>query len=371
MWTQVRDEVIKLLQNKGMRCARLRGSLYRLQNGKLVWIKYSGVRRSGRSLRYWFGIPEEEFLSHPAAKLFVLFICGSEKRVLVIPATLLAEMLRDVDTAVDGAWKMDVYEKQGSFEILVTGKPRRDLTAYLNRYELLQEREEGKRTEAEGVAEGVEKVLSASDSRMVPSDTKCERKRLALWMCRPLCWLRSVIDRVWSWRGEYHYEETSRYSQERGKAAEGGVVAPRGVKGSVLHHGQLVNMVVQVGEWMGYKAVPRYRIHPSVSHRVDVAWLRDDAIHIAVEIVGEDLDKVGERLALARRFGARKCIAVVDSNSMDGLMKIFGSEGEARHWVEIWSSEKVYNMFASGRDFFEIFKEFDRHQYRDDIAKVV
>jgi len=46
-------------------------------------------------------------------------------------------------------------------------------------------------------------------------------------------------------------------------------------------------------------------------------------------------------------------------------------EPEISHWVEIWGLARIYNMFVDGRNFFGNFEEFNKHQYRDDIIKVV
>lgn len=318
MWASVRDRVIRLLESRGLFCTRVSGSLYRLQNGSLVWIKYSDVRRrSGRSLRYWFGIPKDEFCSHPPADLFVLFVCGSEDHVLVVPATILTELFRSVDTAVDGAWKLDIYKEQEAFVILVTGKPRRDISAYLGRYELLWE--EGNQAKGEG-----EEVVTEPPGPG-PEQDSIESKILGL----------------------------------------------DGVEGTTVHD-RLADMVVQVGKWMGYESVRGHQVREDAPYRVDVAWLRYGAVHIAVEVqIGGDPTKARERLVLAKRFGARKCIAVADPDTANALLELFRLEGEVRHWVEIWGPGRIYDMFVSGRTFFRDCREFDRHQYRDDVPKIM
>jgi len=50
---------------------------------------------------------------------------------------------------------------------------------------------------------------------------------------------------------------------------------------------------------------------------------------------------------------------------------VFRYEGDAKHWLEIWGIESIYNMFVDGRSFFETFNQLNNHQYRDDVIEIV
>lgn len=124
-----------------VRSNRLDRSSYRLQNNKVIMFRYSKPYTRGNLLDYWFGLPKEKFESYPVEKLFILFVCASDNQVLIIPATYLSDLLRDVSTAIDNHWKLHIFKHQNIFEISVTGKPNENVSEYLNRYELLSEEE--------------------------------------------------------------------------------------------------------------------------------------------------------------------------------------------------------------------------------------
>ncbi|MCW3136235.1 MAG: hypothetical protein N2V77_04780 [Canidatus Methanoxibalbensis ujae] len=306
-WTGVKERTDihqRILRVIGIDGKRLDRSSYKLQNGKMVMFRYSKPYKCG-ALVYWFGLSKEKFERYSSESFFVLFICGSDDQVLVIPSSYLSELLRDVGTAIDNHWKLHIFKRENIFEISVTGKPDEDVSKYLNKYELL--------------VEGTEHVPKT------PASMDIEDKIMNL----------------------------------------------DGVQGNL--HDKLADMVRQIGEWMGYKSIRNYRVRPDAPY-LDVAWLLNDAIHIAIEVqIGEirgNLTEVKDRLILAKRFGARKCIIISKPESVERIRSLFRYETEIKHWIEIWGLERIYIMFVSGRIFFENFNEFNRHQYRDDIVFV-
>jgi hypothetical protein len=129
------DEHIKVLRNIGIDTVRFKEPPYQLENGNLVvsmYSKYSQVKK-----HYFYGLPKDKFEN--IEKLFLLFICGSEQEVLIVPAMFLSELLKDTKTGNNNSWKIVIRKKPDSFkfEFWVSEKPLKDLSSYLNRYDLL------------------------------------------------------------------------------------------------------------------------------------------------------------------------------------------------------------------------------------------
>jgi len=313
-YTDIFQRILRAIGIDGKRIDR---SSYELQNGRIVMFRYSKPHERGDLLDYWFGLPKEKFEKYSPESFFVLFVCGSDNQVLVIPASYLSELLRDVSTAIDNHWKLHIFKRESIFEISVTGKPNEDVSRYLNKYELLME---GIKGFIPHKAEEIETIVSETPASM------------------------SIEDEIMNLDG---------------------------VQGNTLHD-KLVDMVRQIGEWMGYKSIRNYRVRPDAPYYIDVAWLLDDAIHIAIEVqIGGNPTEAKDRLIIAKRFGARKCIIISNPESVERIKSLFRYETEIKHWTEIWGLERIYNMFVDGRNFFENFNEFNKHQYRDDIVEIV
>lgn len=134
----IHSEILGII---GIESNKLDRSSYRLQNGNVIMIKYSKLHDSNNLLQYWFGLTKKKFGSHPVEKFFILLVCGSIDQVLVIPATYLSELLRDVSTAKDGDWKFHIYKRPNIFEISAKGKPNEDVSKYLNTFQSVSELE--------------------------------------------------------------------------------------------------------------------------------------------------------------------------------------------------------------------------------------
>ena len=60
---------------------------------------------------------------------FVLLVCGSADRVLVLPRSLILQMLRDVPTH-----RIDIYLRDGAYVLKTAKHPGRDVTEFLNAF---------------------------------------------------------------------------------------------------------------------------------------------------------------------------------------------------------------------------------------------
>jgi len=94
-------------------------------------INYSKLLRGNK---FFFGLPGT-FLD-PAHSFgetrfgeFVLLICGSIEKILVIPRSFIIEMMQDV-----GSRRLDVFLDGESYILQTTKHPKRDVTEYLNAF---------------------------------------------------------------------------------------------------------------------------------------------------------------------------------------------------------------------------------------------
>ena len=124
--------IIELIDKTATRIDR---TTYRLKNRKIIMLRYSKLHKNGN---YWFGFGKDKFESYPLEEFYILFICGTEHQVIVTPALYLKELLKEVKTAADNNWKINIFNLNDRFEILATGKSKEDISLYLNNYKILE-----------------------------------------------------------------------------------------------------------------------------------------------------------------------------------------------------------------------------------------
>jgi len=106
-----------------------------------------------RGDKYFFGLAKEVVdpkYNYPETKLgsFALLICGAADKIVVLPRSLLLEMMRDVPTR-----KLDVFYEDGTFILQTTGHPKLNVTQFVNAFPHPEETRSG--AEGEEVAEPV------------------------------------------------------------------------------------------------------------------------------------------------------------------------------------------------------------------------
>lgn len=294
----------KIIDFLKMNHTRLDRSTFRLDNDKVLIMRYSSLHETSKP-HYWFGLQKEKFNSYPAEHLYVVFICGSHKNTFIIPATYLKELLQGVKTGTDNSWKFNIYYDDYSYQLWVSGKPLKDITRFLNKFEQL------------------------GDLTIRPP--------------------------------------------EQPENFENSIMQLDDIPGNSVHE-KAINMIKQIGDWMRYKAVTKYKLHPDISTAIEVAWLLEDALEIAVEVYqsDENILEIRERLVLAKRLGARKCIIIINPRYKQKLIELkslFQYENEIKHWLELWSLEKIYIMYINVRKFINDFHDFRKAKYSQDIIE--
>ncbi|HUW95210.1 MAG TPA: hypothetical protein VMW58_05445 [Anaerolineae bacterium] len=313
-WPRIQAQIVGML---GVEATGLDRSSYQLDNENTLVFRSSKAHSRGDRRDYWFGLQREKFEAYDSARFFLLLICGSAEHVLVLPGELLSGLLSDVTTASDDNWKFHILRDRDIYTMVLPGKPAADVSHYLNNYDL---------------------VLGGGESPIQAPEELLEQPKLQA--------------------------EDIMSTQEE-------ILTIDGLAGNTPHD-RLADMIRQVGIWMGYDSVANYRVRADAPYRLDVAWLSEGAIHIAVEVqIGGNVTEAKDRLAFAKRFGARKCILVANPESVERIKAVFRYAEDIKHWVEIWSIERVYNLFLDGRTFFDNYTEFNKHQYREDIVEIV
>lgn len=88
---QSRECQLNILNDLDSNYVKKTRSIYQLSNDKLVLPRSSKFHLKTKD--FFFGLPKEQLDKFNWNNLFVLFICDSEKRVFILPATELSLIL--------------------------------------------------------------------------------------------------------------------------------------------------------------------------------------------------------------------------------------------------------------------------------------
>lgn len=128
----ITDELTTLLTRRFGKPNQVgRARIFRFGSVLTCSINYSKLLRGNK---YFFGLPAAVVdigYGFPETKLgnFVLLICGSSDRVLVLPRSLVIDAMRGVTSR-----RVDVFVEDEVFILQTTGHPKVDVTEYLNAY---------------------------------------------------------------------------------------------------------------------------------------------------------------------------------------------------------------------------------------------
>lgn len=126
------DEVIRRLRRRyGATKSFGKSRLYQFGEALSCSINYS---KQLRGSKYFFGLAQEvvdsEF-AYPKTKAggFVVLVCGSADRVLILPRDLVLGAMRNVPTR-----KLDVFTEGETYILQTTGHPKVNVTEFLNAF---------------------------------------------------------------------------------------------------------------------------------------------------------------------------------------------------------------------------------------------
>jgi predicted RNA-binding protein len=130
-------------------------------------------------------------------------------------------------------------------------------------------------------------------------------------------------------------------------------------------HDRIGEMLQTVGSWMGFNTNTRFRITPESAYQLDVAWLSGKNPEVAIEVqIGGNIDSAIRKLREAREFNYRKVILVIEEEQITRLNAVLRFD-PIRNWLDAWSIRSVYELYANGQRFFELYDKMKESRYRE------
>jgi hypothetical protein len=322
--TAIKDTVLEKIKSLGFSVENrpdLGKSIYALNNTIIIDIIYSSLAEYRKE--YFFGIEEEQF--HNAYKnnrnYFQLFICENAEQVFIIPLSFMIEILRDAkanDHITFKQWKPMIRQRNGIFVLRLNGIY--EITDYLNRYDYLF-------TDAEKPSA----AIAAPTKYQSEIEVKTEAQKFT-----------DVID-------EFHLDRND-------------------------IHSATIFMLRTLGEWLGYKVYTESKVQgiDTFPYQIDCLWYKGADLFLAIEVCNKgSIEKDKDALKHAKLFGARKVVIVTDVSKLDRIRKLYMYNGEIKSWTEVWSFNRVLNMFENGKKFFKDFFKFQNYQWNDNIVEYI
>lgn len=108
-------------------------TVFKINRAGFLYLRYS-KRFSGD--KYFFGV-ETNVINQIKENLYtIIFVCGDEDNIIVIPSDLFKEIIKDVQPA-GNQWKINIFFTGEKIELKITGKERIDVTKYFNNIEFI------------------------------------------------------------------------------------------------------------------------------------------------------------------------------------------------------------------------------------------
>lgn len=126
------EDTIRALQKRyGKPTAFGKSRLYQFGDALTCSINYS---KRLRGEKYFFGLAQEVSdarFDYPPTRLgeFVVLVCGSADKVLMLPRSLVLQAMRNVITR-----KLDVFAEGDTYILQTTGHPKINVTEFLNAF---------------------------------------------------------------------------------------------------------------------------------------------------------------------------------------------------------------------------------------------
>lgn len=124
------DDTLRALQKRFGKAKPFgKSRLYQFGDALTCSINYS---KRLRGEKYFFGLAQEVTdarFEYPAARLgaFVVLVCGSADKILMIPRPLVLQAMRGVTTR-----KLDIFAEGDTYILQTTGNPKVNVTEFLN-----------------------------------------------------------------------------------------------------------------------------------------------------------------------------------------------------------------------------------------------
>jgi hypothetical protein len=322
---KIKADVLNNIQRLGItvqQCPHLGKSIYSLNNKTTIDLIYSSLSTRNE---YFFGIEEEQFYNvyQLNRNFFQLFICENNDQVFVVPLSFMIEMLKSAkanDHITYHQWKPIIRNRNGVFILRCYGIY--EITDYLNRYDyLIQEDDSNKQ----------QMLFNEPIKFKTEIEVKSEYQKLK--------------------------DLVSDYKLNKNDL-----------------HSTTIFMLKKMGEWLGYKVLTE-TVPPDIPnfpYRIDCLWYKDDDLYLAIEVCDKgNIEKDKDALKQAKNFGARKVVIVTEIKKLERIRKLFMYNGELKYWTEVWTFNRVFNMFENGQKFFRDFTKFRSYQWNENIVEYV
>jgi hypothetical protein len=294
---------------------RLGDSVYRLDESCLI---YTGFTHLNYRKEYIFSLPKHtlDYIFDTHRNSFLLLICDSTERVFILPISLILEIFHDIySNGTDfKVFKPVIKLKNGVWFLRFMGQY--DITDYLNRYDFL-----------------------ISESKPTRQTTRYSS----------IIEIQSIEEKYKSLAAE----SAMRYDSL---------------------HSTTVDMLKRIGEWAGFEVITESRplSIPDFPYEIDCLWYKNGDLFMAIEVCYHGVvEKDKDSLKLAKQHGARKVVIVSEINKMERIRKLFMLDSEIKPWTEVWSFERVFNLFENGMKFYKDFDKFKRYGWTDNMSEFI
>lgn len=105
--------------------------IYSVNYRSFVYLRFS--KRHPKN-KYYFGVTVSEFNKFYRKNLYILFICETMDKVVVIPGIVFSEQVEGTPIK-SGQWKINIIENDAKFTMVISGKGKFDITDFVNYYD--------------------------------------------------------------------------------------------------------------------------------------------------------------------------------------------------------------------------------------------
>jgi len=137
-------------------------------------------------------------------------------------------------------------------------------------------------------------------------------------------------------------------------------------------HNSIIFMLKQLGEWLGYNVITEGKPKnlETFPYQIDCLWYKGNDLYLAIEVCNKgSIEKDKDALKQAKYFGARKVIIITDIAKLERIRKLYMYNGEIKSWTEVWSFNRVFNMFENAQKFFKDFIKFNNYQWNENMVE--
>lgn len=111
-------------------------TVFKLSKDGFLYLRYSkkkviGVKK--QKDRYFFGIEVDTIEKFKNLEFSIVFVCGDDSQVIVLNKDVFYYIIEDAPINRN-QWKINLFIFDGTCKLMVTGKPKIDITEHLNNY---------------------------------------------------------------------------------------------------------------------------------------------------------------------------------------------------------------------------------------------